>query len=224
MTTKAKARTRKSRKAPRTVLHVLLDMTGSMFRIKDVTLDALNEYLGGLKEGKEAEGFEVSVSVFNSAERVKPIREAEPVEEFAEVTTREYQPNAATPLYDAIGESIHAVARDAKKDPVLFVIQTDGLENDSREYKRKDILKLVETMTSQGWQFVFMGCELDAMAEGANIGIAAGNTISYDYSPGSTRRVFEAATASTTAYAASGSIPTNDWFDASSDKAEKKTD
>ncbi len=95
-----------------------------------------------------------------------------------------FNPNGNTALIDSACKCIDEVGRRlASKSPgdrpdkVVFIIMTDGQENASRTYTMRDLRSRVETQTNQfGWQFVFMGANIDSFADGANYGFAMNNT------------------------------------------------
>ena len=89
-----------------------------------------------------------------------------------------YQPTGATPLYDAMWQSMNLL--EGHQGQVLFIVQTDGEENNSTIATRQQIVGRVAEKTAAGWQFVYLGCDIDAMRQGGDLGIAAGNTMSYD--------------------------------------------
>ena len=94
--------------------------------------------------------------------------------------------------------------------PVLFIIQTDGEENSSRRVTREEVLAQVAEKTAAGWQFVYLGCDIDAMQQGGKLGIPVGNTMSYRRSD--TEDAFHSLTASTQAYLAQGSAASGSFF------------
>lgn len=154
----------------------LLDETGSMMSIKDDTIGGFNQYLSTLK----AMGGEVSFSLLKfDSNRVEKVCVGKPVAEVAELTNETYTPGALTPLYDAAVKAIKATEPNAAGAKVIVVIQTDGHENASREYKRADLADLIKEKTAAGWEFVFLGAGIDAYGEAQALGINAANTVSY---------------------------------------------
>jgi hypothetical protein len=92
----------------------------------------------------------------------------------------------------------------------LVIIQTDGEENCSTQFKKANILEMVKTRTLDGWQFVYLGCEIDAMQEAAAIGISAGSTMSY--AGGQSVGTFSTLAQRTSHYAARGSRASSAFF------------
>ena len=163
-----------------TQIFLLLDMTSSMGRNKEGAMDACNEFIEGLGENQQ-HGTQTdavfTLGVFNSNIDLERVAREVPVEKAPKIDHEHYQPAGATPLYDAIGQSIELL--ESYVGPVMLVIQTDGEENSSQEFTRQDIVERVAEKTALGWQFVYLGCDIDAMEQGGDIGIPSGNTMSY---------------------------------------------
>jgi len=195
-----------------TVAHILLDATGSMGGHEDITLSTLNEYLSGIKGGNETAKFTVSLNTFNSETGMLPLFSSKLAKDIPEVTRPQYQCLASTPLYDATAKTIYNADKEAKAgQPVLIVIQTDGLENASTEYGIDAVKALVEKKTQEGWQFVYLGQTLDAAAQAAFIGVAAGSSYSYGTSRKSVEANFSALKVDTSRYARGGSAASADF-------------
>ena len=83
-----------------------------------------------------------------------------------------YSPEGATPLYDAIGETIvNHLGKVGPNDHVLMSIITDGYENYSRKYQASDIKRLVDSLSRKNWSFTYVGANQDAILEGGKMGI-----------------------------------------------------
>ncbi|NIP23783.1 MAG: VWA domain-containing protein, partial [Phycisphaerae bacterium] len=110
----------------------ILDETGSMLSVKDQTISGYNEYLDTLKQEKDVL---FTLTKFNSA-KVEVVYDAVKIKDVELLTADTYHPTATTPLYDAIGTTITSLekATKNKKGKKLVVIQTDGLENASKEF------------------------------------------------------------------------------------------
>ena len=131
-----------------------------------------------------------------------------------------YRPDGATPLYDAIGQAMDLL--EPYEGQVLFIIQTDGEENSSQHVTRKDVLRRVAEKTAAGWQFIYLGCDIDAMGRGGDLGIAAGNTMSYDAA--TTGAAFRNLGDSTRTYRARGSTSSPSFFGAPRTGADDGSD
>ena len=118
------------------------------------------------------------------------------------LTDKEYYVRGMTALLDAVGKTILSVGNrisklgERKPDQVIFVITTDGMENASKEFTYKKIKKLIKQKTDEGWEFIFMGANIDVNEEAEHIGISVENAYSFDVSEKGVElmynRVFEA--------------------------------
>lgn len=163
----------------------LLDRSGSMAGLEADTIGGFNAML---EKQKQAEGEAIlSVVLFDGVSEVicdrMDIREAEPM------TDRQYFVRGSTALLDALGGAIHHIAtahrfarekdRPAK---TVFVITTDGLENASRRYSYREVRQMVERETGKyGWEFLFLGANMDAVAAAGNVGIRADRAVRYEH-------------------------------------------
>ena len=186
----------------------LLDMTGSMSRNKEATIDACNEFIGAQQSNPGADDSVFTLGVFNSNIGLERIVREVSLDRAPRIDHEHYRPDGATPLYDAIGEAMTLL--ESHTGPVLFIIQTDGEENSSRRVTRDEVLTRVAEKTADGWQFVYLGCDIYAMQQGGKLGIPVGNTMSYRRSD--TEDAFHSLTASTTAYMAQGSAASGSFF------------
>lgn len=177
-----------------TLVTFLLDKSGSMGVIKAQTIEAFNAYLSTLKAEAKATLF--SLVQFDSAGLEKTCVRQD-VKSVPLLDDRSYEPRGGTPLIDAAYKTIKAVEASlkemAKKTKVVVCIQTDGEENESRQHSWEALSALIKEKTAAGWQFNFMGCGIDAYAQGAKMGIAPMSTMSYDrHDRAATRSAFAA--------------------------------
>ncbi|WP_165044877.1 VWA domain-containing protein [Adlercreutzia sp. ZJ138] len=165
-----------------TELVFILDRSGSMQGLEADTIGGFNSVLA---KHQEMEGNAVvSTVLFDDQTDVicdrRDIREVEPI------TGKEYYVRGCTALLDAVGGAIDHVSKVQKILPkshrakdVVFVITTDGLENASCKYSYADVKKMIEKKKKKGWEFIFMGANIDAAAEASRIGIAADHAATY---------------------------------------------
>ncbi len=105
--------------------------------------------------------------------------------DFADGYTWKCVPRGGTPLRDALataivetGEALAAMPEDERPSRVYVIVATDGLENQSREYSADQLRTLVKQQTDQyQWEFIYIGADLDAFAEGGSMGVAAASTL-----------------------------------------------
>ena len=102
------------------------------------------------------------------------------------LTEKDYYVRGSTALLDAVGRTISKIehvqettAEEYRAGKVMFVIITDGMENASREYTTKKVKSMIEAEKEKGWEFVFLGANMDAVETAAQYGIDADNTADY---------------------------------------------
>jgi uncharacterized protein YegL len=185
-----------------TLVTFLLDRSGSMGDIWDETIGGFNAYLETLQQGGKAIKF--TLLQFDTG-GIDKCCVAEPVANVKRLDRDSYQPRGGTPLIDAAFKTITAVAESLSKydttPSVIICIQTDGLENSSREHSWEELKRLVTEKIEKGWQFNFMGTGIDAYDQGARMGIASANTMSTGTGPAEVNASFRAAAASTMRFA-----------------------
>jgi hypothetical protein len=154
----------------------LLDESGSMNTVKKQVISGFYEYLRSLKERKDKVKF--TLTLFNS-DKIEHRYISKNIKKVEDLTEENYQPDMLTPLYDAIVHTIKAVEKAVGKDDiVLFAIQTDGMENFSKECEPKLVGELIKEKQDAGWEFVFLGADQDAFLASNAIGIH--NSINYE--------------------------------------------
>lgn len=162
---------------------IILDESGSMESIKTTIIQGFNELVQTIK-GIEAQYPEqehiISFMSFNSLQS-KWHYLFDPARKLKEINENHYNPNSGTPLFDAMGVSIKKLKQilDRQTDyNVLVTILTDGEENASKEYSRRDIKKLVEELKQKNWTFTYIGTEHDVLRVAASLSI--NNVISFE--------------------------------------------
>ncbi|MBP5244435.1 MAG: VWA domain-containing protein, partial [Succinivibrio sp.] len=125
-------------------------------------------------------------------------------------------------LLDCVGMTIDKVAGyyavNDKKNKVIFAIITDGKENSSREYTKQIVKKLIEDKKEAGWEFIFLGANIDAVSEAGAIGITSDRVVQYKATAKGVRRNFDAV-ASFAEEAVAGKAVSENW----KEKAEQDT-
>jgi hypothetical protein len=153
----------------------ILDRSGSMGGLEKETIGGFNAMI---EKQKHVEGEAlVSTILFNHDIRVLHSRNI--IKEIKTMTKEEYFVGGTTALLDAIGRSIHEMVSIHKDMPeehrpekVIFVITTDGMENASRKYSYDSIRSLIHRQKEKyGWEFIFLGANLDAIHEANKLGI-----------------------------------------------------
>ena len=156
---------------------LILDESGSMQSCKGAALAGFNHYLATLR--KEPAETRFTLTLFNSGKTDVRYR-AVPVSAVNELDVETYRPQAGTPLYDAIGRTLSLARQEAPAEArKLCVILTDGEENASQEYNRKQVFNLIKLYEKQGWAFLYLGADHDVWAAGDDLGIAGDSRISF---------------------------------------------
>lgn len=164
-----------------TVLGVLVDRSGSMRQCKEDMEGGLNTFIES--QAKLPGKAEITLAQFDDEYEV--VFHPRPIGEAGKYTL---VPRGMTALLDAVGkfitqvgEGLDKMPNDDKPGKVIICIVTDGLENASQEYKREDIKKLVEQQRNDyQWEFVFLGANMDAVAEGASLGVPQASSMSFN--------------------------------------------
>jgi|SRR5690625_1963592 len=159
------------------VIHnlIILDESGSMHGIKAEIISGFNETVESIKGSSQLypnQEHLISFISFNGMGQ-KLIHYAEPVQKLDKINAKLYQPNAATPLLDAIGFATHKVKASLPKKNynVLVTILTDGMENASREYDWNTVKKIIEELKTQNWTFTYIGTGHDLSKVSAQLSI-----------------------------------------------------
>ena len=178
-----------------TELVFILDRSGSMSGLEKDTIGGFNSMLA--KQKKEAGEAVVSTVLFANDSTV--IHDRLPLSEVPPLTEKEYFTCGCTALLDAVGGAIHHIGnihkyarREDVPEKTLFVIITDGLENASRRYSYEKVHGMISHEREKyGWEFLFLGANIDAAAEAKRFGIdesraanfncdKAGTALNYD--------------------------------------------
>ncbi len=166
---------------------IILDESGSMSSIYKPTLLSMNEVLGGIRKEQqdhpEQRNFVTIVTFEGEGMRgVKTRRDRGSIEAVADFKESDYQPGGCTPLYDAIGKTLHKLEPQiGKKDRVLVTVITDGYENSSREYNVMIVKSLIDRLRQKGWTFAYIGANQDAVEVARNLHID--NSLNFDATP-----------------------------------------
>ena len=160
-----------------TELVFILDRSGSMAGLEADTIGGFNAMIA--KQRREEGEALVSTILFDNETQV--VHDRVPLDRVSELTQKEYFVRGTTALLDAIGGAIHHIAnihKYAREEDVpehtLFVITTDGMENASRRYTHDEVKRMIEREKSQhGWEFIFLGANIDAIATASRFGITA---------------------------------------------------
>lgn len=172
----------------------ILDRSGSMGGLEGDTIGGFNAML---EKNRRQEGDAV-VSVVLFDDRSDVICDRVGIREVKPLTEREYYVRGCTALLDAVGGAVRHISKVQKALPahhraksVMFVITTDGYENASRKYSYKKVKKLIEAKRKEGWEFVFIGANIDSAKEASHLGIDVDNAVDYCCDAAGTEALFE---------------------------------
>jgi len=171
----------------------ILDRSGSMAPLVSDTIGGFN---GMIEQQKKVEGKAyVTTVLFDST--VSTLHDRIDLTEVPVMTEKEYRVGGCTALIDAIGstvkhiEDIHKYIRaEDVPEHVIFVVTTDGLENASRNYRADDVRKTLKDKQKQGWEFLFLGANIDAVETGERFGFSKENSVNYKADGMGTHKLF----------------------------------
>jgi Mg-chelatase subunit ChlD len=187
----------------------ILDESGSMNPLTDDTIGGFNSFLQDQQTLKD-EAY-VKVVLFN--DKVSTLINNQEIHHVHPLTNRDYRPSGTTALLDAIGQSISEIDTSSweyNHTRYIFVITTDGQENSSKEYNYDEIKKMIESKKEKGWEFIFLGANIDSFSVASSLGIGAHTTSNYDANPIGTQCMFNSVSTAVKSYRESGSVD-KDW-------------
>ena len=166
-----------------TELVFILDRSGSMHGLEADTIGGFNAMIEDQK--KEDGDCCVSTVLFNQYSKV--VHDRVPLDRIELMTGHDYRPSGCTALIDAIGSAIHHIGnihKYARKEDVpkktIFVITTDGMENASHMYSAEQVRKMIQRQKDKyGWEFLFLGANIDAVETAAFYGIDEDHAVEY---------------------------------------------
>ena len=166
-----------------TELVFILDRSGSMAGLERDTIGGFNAMI----EKQKGEAGEAVISTVLFDNHTEVIHDRLPLDRVPRLTEKEYYVRGCTALLDAVGRAIqhignvHKYAREEDRpEKTLFVITTDGMENASRRYSYEKVKEMITRQKEKyGWEFLFLGANIDAAREAARFGIDADRTANY---------------------------------------------
>ena len=178
-----------------TELVFILDRSGSMAGLEKDTIGGFNAMIE--KQKKEVGQALVTTVLFDHENEM--IHDRVDLQTLPAMTEKEYYVRGCTALLDAVGstiEHIRAIHKYIRKEDLpektLFVITTDGMENSSHQYTYKKVQDLIKKQKKNGWEFLFLGANIDAAKEAARFGIDADFAADYHADSKGTDAVYAA--------------------------------
>jgi uncharacterized protein YegL len=197
-----------------TELVFILDRSGSMSGLEP---DTIGGYNAMLKKQKDEQG-EAIVTTVLFDDNYQLLHDRINIKGVSLITEKDYFVRGTTALLDAIGRTIQKIANaqkhtmeDQRPDKTIFVITTDGMENASREYTYEKIKKMVENeKVKYGWEFIFLGANIDAISTAARFGIGSDRAANYNADSEGTKLNYETVCYAVSELRTSGKID-EDW-------------
>lgn len=161
----------------------ILDRSGSMSGLEADTIGGFNSMIEKQKK-EEGEAF-ISTVLFD--DRTEVIYDRVDVNKIEPMTDNQYYVRGCTALLDAIGGAVHHISNvhkyareEDRPEKTLFIITTDGMENASRQYSYNKVKEMIEKKKENGWEFLFLGANIDAIEVAGKFGISADRAINYE--------------------------------------------
>ncbi len=186
---------------------IILDESGSMCHVTNQTISGCNETINTIKVAQQQMGDEqthyVSIYAFQDNPNVPSRYLVKNVSAAAaeHITASDYEPWGSTPLYDAVGSTLADLkATCAAKEMAVgsVTIITDGYENASRHYTLQQVAKMIDALKEQGWNFNFIGANIDVNRVASSLNID--NALAFKQDEAGTRAMFEKQSRSRQAY------------------------
>lgn len=181
-----------------TELVFILDRSGSMSGLESDTIGGFNSMI---KKQKKLEGdCYVSTVLFDNESKV--LHDRVKLRDVPEMTDNDYTVGGCTALIDAIGGAIHHIGNIHKyaraedvPEHTMFVITTDGQENASHRYTSEQVKKMIERQKEKyGWEFLFIGANIDAVETAARYGISRDRAVNYNADGDGTHILYDSVT------------------------------
>ena len=178
-----------------TELVFILDRSGSMSGLEADTIGGFNAMIE--KQKKQKGECYVSTVLFDGVSEV--LHDRVRLSEIKPMTDKDYTVRGCTALLDALGGAIHHIGNVHKyarpedvPENTMFVITTDGMENASRKYSSEKVKAMIEHEKQKyGWEFLFIGANIDAGETAARYGIGADRAVNYNADKKGTNIVYD---------------------------------
>ena len=167
-----------------TELVFILDRSGSMSGLEADTIGGFNSLIA--KQKKEEGTALISTVLFDDQTEVLYDRIS--LDRIEPMNDRQYYVRGCTALLDALGGAIHHIGNvhkyareEDRPEKTIFIITTDGMENSSHRYTYDKVKKMVERQRDRyGWEFLFLGANIDAIEVAGRFGVQANRAVNYE--------------------------------------------
>ena len=208
-----------------TELVFILDRSGSMSGLEKDTIGGFNSML---KKQKDEEG-EAIVTTVLFDNRYELLHDRINIKGISPITDKEYFVRGTTALLDAVGRTIEKIENaqkhtleEERASKVLFVITTDGMENSSKRYSYEKIRRMIKDKKKEfGWEFIFLGANIDAVSAAESIGISRDRATNYNSDSKGTKLNYEVISKTISSLRENASISDN-WKDKIEEDFEKR--
>lgn len=195
-----------------TELVFILDKSGSMSGLKK---DTIGGYNAMLEQQRKVDG-ECVITTVLFDNRYALLHDRIDIRAIQSISEKEYFVGGSTALLDAIGKTIHKIgtaqkntAEDYRAEKVMFVIITDGEENASRHYSSVQVKEMIQRQKERyGWEFIFLGANIDAVETAGRFGIGADRAVDYVPDGEGTELNFRMMSETAAAFRECGAVPT----------------
>ena len=192
-----------------TELVFILDRSGSMAGLESDTIGGFN----GMIAQHRSEGGDVLVSTVLFDHEHEVVHDRVRIADVPALTSKEYYTRGCTALLDAMGDAIHHIKNvhkyarpEDRPARTMFIITTDGMENSSTRYTADQVRAMVKQQEEAGWEFVFLGANIDAVQVAGGLGIRAENAVEFACDAAGVRENFASLSHMTCAFAATGTV------------------
>ncbi|WP_314799182.1 VWA domain-containing protein [uncultured Selenomonas sp.] len=180
-------------KPSRIELVMILDKSGSMHGLEADTIGGFNAMI----EKEKKLGIDVRVTTVLFNDKMDRLYEHREIRSVRPLTERTYETGGTTALLDAVGDTIlhmeQSGAADRQGTKVIVVIITDGMENASTEFTKAKVKELIsDKQEKAGWDFIYLGANIDAAEEADAIGVRKANAVTYKNTSSGVRANYDA--------------------------------
>ena len=183
-------------------LFFILDRSGSMYGSERDTINGFNAFI----EKQLAKKLNIRVTTILFDGQYEVLYSRKPIREVKQLTNEEYYVRGSTALLDAIGRTITTYEREVNR--AMCVITTDGYENSSKEFSRIQIRNMIGNC---GWEFVYIGADIDSYGEASRIGIRSSHVANYSKTSMGINKMYDAVGKVTAEYYSKGEIDSDNW-------------